>query len=58
MLEIEYKQKIRDFCEAKMAISRREAKVYRFAPAIVVRENEMEKFIDDLWLELNKKTNG
>ena len=55
MLEIEKKQQIRDFVTSRMQEEKRKAMLFGAVPAIIIRESEVEKFIDDLWVHLNKE---
>lgn len=53
MLDLKYKQRIRDFIDGKMAHERQQSRVFRTTPAVIIRDDEMEQFIDDLWVHLN-----
>lgn len=55
MLDIEIKDHIRTFINERMDHEKRTAMVFGYAPGIVIRESEVEKFIDDLWVHINTK---
>lgn len=54
MPPLQLKQIIRAFFEERMAHSRKEAIAFGFVAGIVVRDQEMEKFIDELWVHIQK----
>lgn len=53
-IPIAVKQSLRDFVTSKMNEAKRLAMPHQQLPAIIIREVEMERFIDDLWLSINR----
>ena len=56
-MDIRIKQFIREFFTGKMNEAKRRHGMTT-VPAIIVREEELEKFIDDLWFDISKKEYG
>jgi hypothetical protein len=52
MLDIHIKQYIRDYLNGKMQEQRQLSRVYRTVPAIIIRDDELETFIDEFWIHL------
>lgn len=55
-LDLAIKQHIRDFMVAQMNIAKHQSMPFNTLPAIIIREVEMERFIDELWVHLNRKS--
>lgn len=53
-LEIEIKGYMRDFFRERMEESKRKHGV-KSVPAIIIREVEMENWIDELWVSMNQR---
>jgi len=54
-VELRIKAYAREFLEAKMAHSRSQSHPFGAAPAIIIREPELEPFLDALWRHLNER---
>ena len=55
-LPLEVKQYIRDFFTGQLNMSKHQHEAFGRLPAIIIKEVDMERFIDDLWVNINKRT--
>ena len=55
-MDLEIKQHIRDFFEGKMQPEIEKARYFNVIPALIIRQEEMEPFINELWFYLQDKT--
>jgi hypothetical protein len=55
-MDLEIKQHIRDFFEGKMQPEIEKARIFNTIPALIIRDVELEHFINELWFFLQDKT--
>lgn len=53
-LDLAIKQYIKEYFEAKMSPERQKARVFNTIPALIIRDEELESFIDSLWDYIQK----
>jgi hypothetical protein len=53
-MDLEIKQHIRDFFEGKMQAEREKARIFNTIPALIIRDVELEHFINELWLTTSR----
>ena len=50
--DIEVKGWIRDFFNKRFGVAKSQCAPFRVVPAILIREEELERFVDDLWVHM------
>jgi hypothetical protein len=54
-LDLEIKQHIREFMVAQMNTVKHRTMPLSALPAIIIKEVDMERFIDELWVHINRR---
>jgi hypothetical protein len=54
-LNLEIKQHIRDFFDAKMQPEREKARFFNVIPGLIIKDEELEFFINELWFYIQDK---
>ena len=55
-MDLEIKQHIRDFFDGRIQAEREKARIFNTIPALIIRDVELEHFINELWFFLQDKT--